>query len=82
MKMTLPEGWIYEGPDESVGIFGEAFFHCGGDYEAKVEEISECVINSWPAPDSDEDDVKEVEFTLRLSCPCGATVDITKTDLV
>lgn len=23
----LPQGWSYEGPDESVGIFGEAFVH-------------------------------------------------------
>lgn len=23
----LPEGWSYEGPDESVGIFGESFDH-------------------------------------------------------
>ena len=24
---NLPEGWSYEGPDPSVGIFGEEWFH-------------------------------------------------------
>lgn len=38
---SFPKGWGYEGPDESVGIFGETFYHdeCPGEYaDAEHEE--------------------------------------------
>ena len=60
----LPEGWSYEGPDPSVGIFGEAFVH----ETCTLEDVQEAT-QSWP--DSN---------TLRIECACGERVDLESSD--
>lgn len=60
----MRDDWQYEGPDELVGIFGEAWIHqCGT--EAECLETPVCAIDRPHG---------ETDFYTLLACPdCGAT---------
>lgn len=76
--MNTPEGWGYEGPDESVGIFGEQWTHedCEvltgpGHDEYKGVEMSETQIGKWGSVDSNG----MAMFVRTLKCnDCGQKV--------
>lgn len=67
---VLPEGWSVEGPDESVGIFGDAYCHevCTKEYDKGVDEIEIADLSSPGV-----DDQGYVSVLTRLEClDCGA----------
>lgn len=64
MTSLIPEGWGHEGPDESVGIFGDTFWHDAcpkndGEAESvheekwtgKVRDGHETVVHTLTCPD-------------------------------
>lgn len=61
MASMIPNGWSYEGPDESVGIFGEAFYH-----EACTLPTDEDATQEWVSFD-------RLEVTCR---GCGASITL------
>lgn len=70
----IPEGWSYEGPDPSVGIFGHSWFHDCEDHE---QVVLERLVESH---NEGEAMARMMVTTWELSCPCGATVTVTDSD--
>ena len=63
--MSIPDGWSYEGPDPSVGIFGHAWTHedCPGNIDAG--EVSEETVREWRVNDN-------LHELIVLTCACCA----------
>jgi len=55
----LPEGWSYEGPDRSVGLFGESFCHEDCTLPSDQWEPAEAVYGNE---------------TVTLTCKCGTVI--------
>jgi hypothetical protein len=65
-----PQGWVYETGDDSVGIFGEGWFHddedCGErDYEPQQFELD----HRYEGTGHGRRSIRTIELT----CPCGAS---------
>ena len=48
--MSIPDGWSYEGPDESVGIFGHSWTHEACSYP--VDTVHEETVREWRVGDN------------------------------
>ena len=63
--MTTTADWYFEGPDESVGIFGTLVEHQCGDV-GEAEQTAETLRSEGT----------EVVQTRTYTCPCGATTNV------
>lgn len=59
--MTMPAGWAHEGPDPSVGLFGDHVYH--EDCPLAGDQLG--------AP-TETHDLNYVTFT----CPCGESIEL------
>lgn len=71
----MPEGWSYDGPDESVGIFGEEFNHedCAGTMFVGPGNDEILGVEHFEQQLGSPDHTGVVEVGHRLTCKdCGA----------
>lgn len=71
--MNAPEGWYYDAPDPSVGIFTGGWVHDPCPMGDGVEEIEtkEEMVNTTRNPETGE-----VKIEWKLTCTCGATTTV------
>ncbi len=75
-KSTAPEGWSYEGPDPSVGIFGHLWMHDDCP-QFNDEAMDSSVLEHMDEFHFEGEGMnQEVVTTWTLECSCGATVTV------
>lgn len=77
-KQETPEGWVYEAPDPSVGIFGEGWIHdaCPAEDEHGNADLN--MAECKPISEERIDD-HTVRVTYRLTCiDCDAIAETTE----
>jgi hypothetical protein len=72
-KTGIPEGWIYEPGDPSVGIFGHTWIHDACLHDLTDEsEVTEIEVSALREGDY-------IVVTVQLTCSdCGATTEVTE----
>jgi len=81
VSSTVPKGWVYEGPDPSVGIFGEEFIH----NDCPSMEVGTCdpLTAEASAEIKGEGDRRVLITNLQLVCSqCGTTAVAVREDWI